>query len=47
MVSLIKDLIRAGKDGDLELHLYTVPLFAIFHIVNCLRWASLYLEYMR
>ena len=51
MVSLIKDLIRADREGDWELHLYTVqrllPLFAIFDKVNYLRWASLYLEDMR
>jgi hypothetical protein len=51
MVSLLKDLIRADREGNWVLHLHTVqrllPLFAAFDCTNYLRWCSLYLEDMR
>ena len=51
MVALLKDLIRADREGNWPLHLHSVqallPLFAVFDCINYLRWCSLYLEYMR
>ena len=51
LVSLLKDLIRADREGDWQLHLNTVQsilsLFALYDRTNYLRWASLYLEDMR
>ena len=51
MASLVKDLVRADREGDWSLHLQTVltilPLFAILDSTNYFRWASLYLEDMR
>ena len=47
LVSLMKDLIRADREGNWMLHVFTVqailPLFAVF---DYLRWCSLYLEDM-
>ncbi len=51
MVSLLRDLIRADREGNWHLHMNTVqsmlPHFAIFDRVNYLRWCSMYLEDMR
>ena len=51
MVALLKDLIRADREGNWPLHLHSVqallPLFAVFDRINYLRWCSLYLEDMR
>ena len=51
MVSLVKELLRADREGSWPLHLHTVqkilPLFAVFDCTNYLRWCSLYLEDMR
>ncbi len=48
LVSLFKDLIRADREGDWELHISTVqtiiPHFGAFGKINYLRWASIYLE---
>jgi hypothetical protein len=51
MVALLKDLIRADREGNWELHLHSLqrllPLFAACDRTNYLRWCSLYLEDMR
>ena len=51
MVGVLKDLVRADREGNWELHLNSVqaalPLFAGCDRINYLRWASLYLEDMR
>ncbi len=50
-VDLLKDLVRADREGNWQLHLHTVqqllPLFAVCDRVNYLRWCSVYLEDMR
>ena len=49
LVALLRNLVRADRDGDWNLH-YTVqsilPYFALFDCVNYLWWCSLYLEDM-
>lgn len=51
MVHIVRDLIRADREGNWYLHLHTVqallPLFCIFDRTNYARWCSLYLEDMR
>ena len=51
MTALLRDLIRADREGNWNLHLHTLqqilPLFASCDRTNYLRWASLYLEDMR
>lgn len=51
MVAVLKDLVRADREGDWKLHLQSVqsvlPLFAGCDRVNYFRWASLYLEDIR
>lgn len=51
MTSLLKDLVRADREGNWELHLNSVqavlPLFAGCDRVNYLRWGAVYLEDMR
>ena len=51
MVRLAKDLVRADREGDWDLHLKTVeavlPYFASFDSNNYLHWCSLYLEDMK
>lgn len=51
LVLLLKNLIRADREGNWQLHLKTVqqllPVFHVFDRINYLRWASLYLEQMR
>lgn len=51
MVGILRDLVRADREGDWNLHLRSVqavlPLFAGCDRVNYLRWASVYLEDMR
>ena len=48
---LARDMVRADREGDWQLHLLTVqnvlPLFAVFDKVNYLRWCSVYIEDMR
>ena len=48
---LAKDLVRADREGNWQLHLKTVeavlPFFAVFNSINYLRWCSLYLEDMK
>jgi len=48
MIQLLRNLVRADREGNWELHLTTVkeimPMFAIFDHTNYLRWCSLYLE---
>lgn len=50
VISLAKDMVRAHREGDGELHLNTVksilPYFATFDKVNYFRWCSVYMEYM-
>ena len=49
-VAILRNLVRAYREGDWNLHLHTVqcilPFFALFDCVNYLRWCSLYLEDM-
>ena len=51
MVSLLKDLIQADREGNWNLHLQTVqaclPVFVLFDCTNYLCWCFLYLEDMR
>jgi hypothetical protein len=51
LVRPLRNHVRADREGDWILHLYTVqsilPFFAIFDCTNYLRWCSLYLEDMR
>ncbi len=51
LVYLLKDIIRADREGNWKLHLHTVqqilPIFAAFDCTNYLRWCSIYLEDMR
>ncbi|KAK3870911.1 hypothetical protein Pcinc_023937 [Petrolisthes cinctipes] len=51
MVSVLKDLERADREGNWELHLHSVqaalPLFAGCDRINYLRWASVYLDDMK
>ena len=51
MVAVLRDLVRADREGDWSLHLQSVqtvlPLFAACDRTNSLRWASVYLEDMR
>lgn len=51
MVYMLKDLVRADREGNWELHLHTVqsilPLFAVCDRTNYLRWGAVYLEDMR
>ena len=51
MVWILRDLVRADREGDWDLHLNSVqavlPLFAGCDRTNYLRWASVYLEDMR
>ena len=51
MVHILKDLVRADREGNLELHLRSIqlalPMFAGCDRINYLRWASVYLEDMR
>ena len=48
LVSRLRNLVRADREGNWNLHLSTVqsilPFFALFDCVNYLRWCSLYLE---
>ena len=50
MVNLLKDLIRADREGNWPLHLKSLqsllPLFAVCDRTNYLRWCSVYLEDM-
>jgi hypothetical protein len=50
MVYLLRDLIRADREGNWNLHLNSLksilPMFATFDRTNYLRWASLYMEDM-
>ena len=51
MSSILRDLVRADREGNWELHLHCVqavlPLFAGCDRINYLRWGSVYLEDMR
>ena len=51
MVSLLKDLIRADRERNWNLHLQTAqvcfPVFVLFDCTSYLRWCSLYLEDIR
>ena len=51
MVSILRDLVRADREGTWDLHLQSVqavlPLFARCDRINYLRWGSVYLEDMR
>ena len=51
MVSILRDLVRADREGNWDLHLHSVqailPLFAGCDRINYLRWGSVYLEDMR
>lgn len=51
MMNIVRDLLRADREGIWELHLDAVQralnLFAAFDSTNYLRWCSLYLEDMR
>ena len=51
MVSLLKDIIRADRERNLNLHLQTAqvcfPVFVLFDCTSYLRWCSLYLEDIR
>jgi hypothetical protein len=51
MVSLAKDLVRADREGNWQLHIETVeavlPYFAAFDSTNYLRSGSLYLADMQ
>lgn len=51
MVSLLKQLIAADRNGDWESHLQTVQsillIFSEFDNIICLRYESVYLEQMR
>ena len=51
LVALLRNLVKAGHEGDWNLHLHTVqcilPFFALFDCVNYLRWCSLCLEDMQ
>ena len=51
MVACLRDLVRADREGNWNLHLQSVqavlPFFAACDRINYLRWASLYLEDMR
>lgn len=51
MVSILRNLVRADREGNWDLHLQslqaTLPLFAGCDRINYLRWASVYLEDMR
>ena len=51
MICILKDLVRADREGNWALHLHSVqavlPLFAGCDRINYLRWGSVYLEDMR
>ena len=51
MVQILKDIVRADREGDWNLHLHSVravmPLFASCDRVNYLRWGSVYIEEMQ
>jgi len=51
MVSILKDLVRADREGNWQLHLQSIqsalPIFAGCDRTNYFRWASVYLEDMR
>ena len=51
MVSILKDLVRADREGNWQLHLQTIqsalPIFAGCDHTNYYRWAAVYLEDMR
>jgi hypothetical protein len=50
MVHILRDLIRADREGDWKLHLHSLKvifLFAAFNRTNYLRWCSLYVEDMQ
>ena len=51
MVSILRDLVRADREGTWDLHLQSfqavLPLFAGCDLINYLRWGSVYLEDMR
>ena len=51
MVHLLRDIVRADREGDWNLHLSsvkdTLPLFKIFDRTNYLRWCSMYVEDMQ
>ena len=51
MVSILRDLVRADREGTWDLHLQSaqavLPLFAGCDRINYLRWGSVYLEDMR
>ena len=51
LVAILRNLVRADREGDWNLHLHTVqcilPFFAFFDCVNYLRQCSLCLEDMR
>ena len=48
LVAILRNLVRADREGDLNLHLHTVqcilPFFALFDCVNYLRLCSLCLD---
>jgi len=50
MVSILKDLVRADREGSWQLHLQSIqsalPVFAGCDWTNYFRWASVYLEDM-
>ena len=51
MVKILRDLIRADREGNWNLHLHSLkailPFFAVFDRTNYLRWCSLYVEDMQ
>ena len=51
MVSILKDLVRADREGNWQLHLQIIqsalPIFAGCDRTNYYRWAAVYLEDMR
>ena len=51
LVAILRNLVRADREGDWNLHLHTVqcilPFFALVDCVNYLRWCPLCLEDMR
>ena len=51
MVSLLRDLIRADREGNRSLHLHSLksilPSFAQFDRTNYMRWCSVYVEDMQ
>ncbi|KAL4238796.1 hypothetical protein ACF0H5_003503 [Mactra antiquata] len=51
LVRLLRNLVRADREGNWNLHLLTVqsilPYFASFNNINYFRWCSVYLEDMK